>query len=89
MQKSNKAILERVIKCIPANLITFISNKSLTLEYLHIFWLTMQTSSIREEDILRAVYKLITYGIKLSGRNSANQFNPEFDVLLTFGLNRP
>jgi hypothetical protein len=66
----------------------FISTKSLVIEYLYAFWLTMQTSSIREEDVLKCVYKLLSYGVKLAGRNSQHLFSPELDVLLAFGGNK-
>jgi hypothetical protein len=48
----------------------------------------MQTSSVREEDILKCVYKLLSYGIKLGPRNAPNLFSPEIDVLMTFGGNK-
>jgi hypothetical protein len=70
------ALLEKIHKGIPTNLFIFISTKSLVLEYLYAFWLTMQTSSIREEDVLKCVYKLLSYGFKLAGRNSQHIFAP-------------
>jgi hypothetical protein len=49
----------------------------------------MQTSSTREEDVLKCVYKMLTYGVKLGNRFSPYVFVPEFDQLLTFGLSKP
>jgi hypothetical protein len=79
------ALLEKITKGIPTSLAAFISTRSLVLEYLFAFWVSMQTSSVREEDVLKCVYKLLSYGIKLSSRNSQYLFSPEFDVLLAFG----
>jgi hypothetical protein len=58
-------------------------------EYLYLLWLTLQTSSTREEDVLRCVYKMLTYGFKLAHRGAQFLFTPEIDQLLTFGANKP
>lgn len=49
----------------------------------------MQTSSTKEEDVLRCVYKMLTYGIKLGSRGGQHIFNPEIDLLLTYGSKKP
>lgn len=51
----------------------------------------MQTGSAKEEDVLRCVYKMLTYGIKFNQRGGQAQaiFNPEFDQLLAFGERKP
>lgn len=80
----NRGVVERVMKGLPTSLLPFISSRKLLEEYLHLFWLTMQTSSTREQDVLKCVYKMLTYGIKLANRNSAHLFVPEFEQLLTY-----
>ena len=87
--RHNKALLEKVVKDIPPYLKVFISQDVLVCELLFLFWVTMQTGSTREEDVLRCVYKMITYGIKLASRGSPHIFTPEFDQLLTFGVTKP
>lgn len=89
MKKSNLALLEKIIKGIPTNLVSFISSRAFLQDYLYAFWLTMQTSSVREEDILKCVYKLLSYGLKLAPRNAQTIFSPELDLLLSFGGNKP
>jgi hypothetical protein len=47
IQKASMALLEKITKGIPTTLQIFISSRSLVLDYLYAFWLTMQTSSVR------------------------------------------
>lgn len=56
---------------------------------MYLWWLTMQTSSTKEEDVLRCVYKMLTYGVKLGPRGGQFIFSPEIDQLLTFGHRKP
>ena len=87
--KNHQDVIDRVIKEIPPALSVFYSREVLVTEIFYLFWLTMQTGSTREEDVLKCVYIMLTYGIKLAPRGSPNFFNPEFDQLLVFGQNRP
>lgn len=49
----------------------------------------MQTGSTKEEDILRCVYKMLTYGFKLGPRGSPHIFTPKIEQFLTYAGHRP
>jgi hypothetical protein len=87
--KNNRALVDKILKDIPSYIRVFVSSGILVREMLPLFWLSMQTSSTREEDVLRCVYKMLTYGIKLAPRGSPHIFSPDFEQLLTFGGKRP
>jgi hypothetical protein len=89
MQKANKAIIEKIYKGIPIGIAAFLPHRALVLDYLYLLWLAMQTSSVREEDVLKCCYKMLTYGFKLGPRNSPTIFLPEIDFLLSFGNAKP
>ena len=82
-------MLEKIAKGIPISIVTFLPHQSLVVDYLYVLWLSMQTSSVREEDVLKCCYKMLTYGFKLGPRNSPTIFLPEIDFLLTFGIVKP
>lgn len=87
--RNSKDIIDKMNKEMPVSLRVFANRKFLVEELFFLFWLTMQTGSTREEDILRCVYTMLTYGVKLAPRGAPHLFSPEFDQLLTFGQRRP